>query len=44
VSACPLYQILNQLLDFYEIQQEDVAFECGIEAIIFNSIAATIPK
>jgi hypothetical protein len=34
----------NQLVDFYEIQQGSHAVEGGVDAIIFNPVASTIPK
>jgi hypothetical protein len=38
------YQLLNQLLGFYKIQQEGRAFEGDLDAIIFNSVSSTVPK
>jgi hypothetical protein len=35
---------LNQLVDFYEIRWKGHAIEGDLDAIIFNAVAATIPK
>jgi hypothetical protein len=40
----PPHQLLNQFVDFYEIQQEGHAIEGDLDAIIFNAVAATILK
>jgi hypothetical protein len=36
--------LLNKLADFYKIQWGDHDIEGGLEAIIFNPVASTIPK
>jgi hypothetical protein len=38
------HQLLNQLVDFYEIQQAGHAIEGDLDAVVFNAVAATIPK
>jgi hypothetical protein len=38
------YQLVNQLVDFYEIQYWGHAIEGNLEAIIFHDVAAIIPK
>jgi hypothetical protein len=44
VSVCPSYQLLNQLVDFYEIQYGEIAIEGDLDAIVFNTVAAIITK
>jgi hypothetical protein len=44
VSVHPLHQPLNQLVDFYEIQEGGHAIEGDLDVIIFNPITSTIPK
>jgi hypothetical protein len=36
------HKVLNQLLDFYEIQLGDHAIEGDLSAITFNPVASTI--
>jgi hypothetical protein len=40
----PPHQLLNQLVDFNEMQWEGHAIESDLDAINFNAIAAAIPK
>jgi hypothetical protein len=35
---------MNHMVDFYEIQYGGHAIEGDLEAIIFNAVAATVPK
>jgi hypothetical protein len=42
--SVPYYQLLNQLVNFYEIRYEGHAIEGDLSAIIFNAVAATISK
>jgi hypothetical protein len=45
VSVCPpSHQLLNQLVGFYEIQKGGHAIEGDLDAIIFNAVAAAVPK
>jgi hypothetical protein len=41
MSVC---QLLHQFVDFYEIQYGGYATEGDLNAIMFNAVAATIPK
>jgi hypothetical protein len=43
-SCLSPYQLLNQLVDVYEIQSGGRAIEDDLGAMIFNAAAATIPK
>jgi hypothetical protein len=38
------YQILNQLVDIYEIQKSGYAIDDDLKAIIFNPVATAIQK
>jgi hypothetical protein len=40
----PPYEVLNQLVDLYEIEQGYHAIEGNLDAIIFNPLATTIQK
>jgi hypothetical protein len=40
----PSHQILNQLVDFYEIQERGHAIEGDPDSIVFNTLVSTIPK
>jgi hypothetical protein len=40
--SVPPYQLLKQLVDFYEIQQRGHAIEGDIDTIIFNAVSVTI--
>jgi hypothetical protein len=40
----PTYEVLNQLVDLYEIEQGYHAIEGNLDAIIFNPVATTIQK
>jgi hypothetical protein len=42
--CCPLYQHVNQFVDFHRIQYRCQAIESDLNDIIFNPIASTIPK
>jgi hypothetical protein len=44
VSVCPPYQLLNQLIDSYEIQYGDIAIDGDFEAIVSKAVAAIITK
>jgi hypothetical protein len=35
---------LNQLVDFYEIQQGGHAIEGNLETVLYNPVSSTIPK
>jgi hypothetical protein len=41
--VCP-YQLLNQVVDFYEIHYEGHTIVDDLDTIVFNAITATIPK
>jgi hypothetical protein len=34
-----VHQLLNQFVDFYEIQCGDIAIEGDLDAIVFNAVA-----
>jgi hypothetical protein len=40
----PPYQLLNQLIDFHEIQWGWHTIEVDLDAVVLNVVAATIPK
>jgi hypothetical protein len=44
VCVCVPYKLLNQLVDFYEIQFGDIAIEGDLDAILFNGVVAIITK
>jgi hypothetical protein len=44
LCVCPPYQLLNQLVELYEIQYGGLAIESDLDAIACNVIAATVPK
>jgi hypothetical protein len=44
LCVCPPYQLLTQLVDFYEIQYRCHAIEDDLDVIIFNAITVIIPK
>jgi hypothetical protein len=44
LSVCPPQYLLNQLVDFYEVQWWGHAIESDLDAVLFNPVPSTIPK
>jgi hypothetical protein len=44
VCVSPHQQLLNQLVDFYEIQKEGHAIEVDLDVVLFNPVPSSIPK